>query len=252
VIAMPTLPPEANQVLDECESTNDLARKLGEAGAPHGTWVSARRQTAGRGRVGRAWRTIEGNLFLSLVARVEEKAHWTWVPLTAAVGVARAVAPFASGRVEIKWPNDLWISGAKLGGILCEAIGSRDGSFIVIGLGLNCFARPELPEQATADLGGVHADAIRGEVVDAILSALDELKASGPGPIARAYEEQAAFPRGTRVQWQDTKSGATIEGVTESLGPAGELRVAIEGRGTIPLYAEDIRAVRIASGGSRP
>ncbi len=244
----------ANQVWDECESTNDLARQAGEAGAPHGTWISARRQTAGRGRIGRQWQTIEGNLFLSVIARIESKACWTWVPLTAAVGVARALAHVAPAPINIKWPNDLWVEGAKLGGILCEAIGSRDGSFIIIGLGLNCFARPELAEQLTADLGGVHADSIRSQVVDGILGALSELTAgeSGPRAMALEYEKRAAFPRGTRIQWQDPRTELQQHGEVEGLGKSGELLVQVAERGVVPLYAEDIRAVRKAADESRP
>jgi BirA family biotin operon repressor/biotin-[acetyl-CoA-carboxylase] ligase len=79
-------------IVDRCSSTNDLARKLGEQGQPHGTWVSARVQEAGRGRLGRVWQGIEGNLFLSIVCRVGPPAIWTWVPLASAVGVARAAA----------------------------------------------------------------------------------------------------------------------------------------------------------------
>ena len=65
----------ANRVVERCVSTNDLARSLGEAGAPHGTWVSAKVQEAGRGRLGRKWESLEGNLFLSLIARLENKSH---------------------------------------------------------------------------------------------------------------------------------------------------------------------------------
>src|SRR5690606_21800140 len=56
-----------NLVLEEIESTNDYARNLGEEGLPHGTWISTRIQTQGRGRLGREWRSSEGNLFLSIV-----------------------------------------------------------------------------------------------------------------------------------------------------------------------------------------
>ncbi|MGZ3687626.1 MAG: biotin--[acetyl-CoA-carboxylase] ligase, partial [Bdellovibrionota bacterium] len=142
----------ANQVVDECESTNDLARALGEAGAPHGTWISARRQTRGRGRAGRDWQSEEGNLFISLVARVKDPALWSWVPLAAAVAVTRAVGrDFPEIPVRIKWPNDLWVRNRKLGGILCEGVGTRE-AFIVIGIGLNCASAPEILERPATSL----------------------------------------------------------------------------------------------------
>src|SRR5689334_9561043 len=120
----------ANQVIDRCASTNDLARRLGELGYPHGTWISARAQDSGRGRLGRTWQGVEGNLFLSIVARVEPPRLWTWVPLATAVGIASALrARFTGLDLRIKWPNDLWIGRAKTGGILCEGIGSAQGTF---------------------------------------------------------------------------------------------------------------------------
>src|SRR4051794_23597950 len=97
-----------NTVLDSCESTNDCARALGEKGFAHGTWVSARRQTGGRGRLGRSWASIEGNLFLSLIVRIDRKDVWTWIPLAAAAGVVTALrARFENLDIRIKWPNDL-------------------------------------------------------------------------------------------------------------------------------------------------
>jgi BirA family biotin operon repressor/biotin-[acetyl-CoA-carboxylase] ligase len=59
----------ANQLIEECESTNNLARELAEGGFPHGTWVAAKEQSGGRGRLGRQWVGERGNLFLSVVLR---------------------------------------------------------------------------------------------------------------------------------------------------------------------------------------
>ena len=134
----------ANQVIESCESTNDLARELGEAGYPHGTWISARQQSRGRGRLGRQWQSIEGNLFLSIIVRPEMRELWTWVPMATAIAIAEALRSlFPELPVQVKWPNDLWVHGKKLGGILCEAVGGRADSFIVIGIGLNCAVAPE-------------------------------------------------------------------------------------------------------------
>jgi BirA family biotin operon repressor/biotin-[acetyl-CoA-carboxylase] ligase len=233
----------ANRVLESCGSTNDIARGLGEEGVPHGTWVSARAQEKGRGRLGREWQSQEGNLFLSLIARIEDKALWTWVPLATAIGTARALRTWNGMGIDIriKWPNDLWIGRAKLGGILCEAVGNRAGSFIVIGLGLNCVHAPEGLDQLTASLSGaaqaITADQVRPAVINGILSALDELAREGTSGLVRDYERWAAFPPGTEIEWSQGS------GKVRGLGPAGELVVETLS-GLQRLYAEDTRQIR--------
>ena len=248
----------ANRVLDRCTSTNDLARQLGEQGAPHGTWVSAKIQERGRGRLGRQWQSLEGYLFLSTVARIEEKALWTWVPLTAAVAVARTLTkyfPELEGQVRIKWPNDLWLmkptGGAKLGGILCEAVGNPIGSFIIIGLGVNCAFAPEVPDQPTASLSEaialkrVTAEGIRETVIQSLHITLDELNRAGTQSIIRDYERWAALRPGQDIEWthpsQLGAQGALAHGVISGLGALGELCVLDQYGKEIKLFAEDVR-----------
>lgn len=188
---------------------------------------------------------------VSLVARIADKSRWSWVPLATAVAAARWVEasyPPLKGRVRIKWPNDLWIvphdapagaPGAKLGGILCEAVGSRAGSFIVIGLGLNCLSAPDGLDQQTSSLSRatgseVRADDVRAGVIEAVLSALDGLSAHGPERLVRDYERLAAFPPGARISW------AAGSGIVLGLGPSGELRVELAHGVEQNLFAEDV------------
>ena len=242
----------ANQVIARCRSTNDLARELGEMGAPHGSWISARAQDSGRGRMGRAWTSREGNLFISWVLRPADKSRWTWVPLTIAVAVARAVRP-RGVELRVKWPNDLWsVTGAKVGGILCEAVGASHGSFIVAGLGLNCVHAPEGLDQATScltELAGasastpgtspITADDVRADIHRELLQLLQKLETEGPAPIRAEYEAMAAFPRGTSVTW--TSAGTEHSGVVDRLGDTGELLVDEGDCGLTRLYAEDVK-----------
>ncbi|MGK5085461.1 biotin--[acetyl-CoA-carboxylase] ligase [Bdellovibrionota bacterium FG-1] len=231
----------ANQVLDRCDSTNDLARQLGQSGAPHGTWVSARIQERGRGRLGRSWQSVEGNLFLSMVVRIENKSLWSWVPLTATVAVAGFfVKQYPSLAVGIKWPNDLWVQGAKLGGVLCEAIGTQQDAFIVIGLGLNCLFAPQGLDQATTSISDqlsprrVSADDVRLEIIEGLKTVLADLVAHGSGVVSDEYERLAIFASGTEVEW-DGHRGRVI-----GLGKMGELRVEVQGR-EVSLFAEDVK-----------
>ncbi len=245
----------ANQVIERCRSTNDLARELGEKGAPHGTWISARAQDAGRGRLGRVWDSREGNLFISWVLRPADKSRWTWIPLTIAVAVARAIG--ARGvPLKVKWPNDLLSeAGAKVGGILCEAVGASHGSFIVAGLGLNCAHAPEALDQATSCLtdlaagrgdafgtGPITADDVRAAIHEELIQLIERMVVEGPASVRAEYETLAAFPRGTSVSW--ISAGTEHFGVVDRLGDLGELLVDEGACGPTRLYAEDVKIRR--------
>lgn len=108
-------------MLDEVGSTNDEALALGRSGAPHGTAVAARNQTAGRGRRGHVWESPRGNLYLSVVLR--PAVGPARLPgLAAACGLG---ALSVSNEAQLKWPNDLMARGRKLAGILVEAARQR-------------------------------------------------------------------------------------------------------------------------------
>ena len=229
-----------NSVIDRCESTNDLARQLGESGAPHGSWISTRVQESGRGRLGRVWESQLGNLFVSLVARVEDRKLWSWIPLVTAVGVASALRTL-NFNVFIKWPNDLWIDQNKLGGILCEAVGNSQGSFVVIGVGINCAHAPQGLDQETISLTQassqpVSADDVRAQVIEGILVALDELVKNGIAALRESYSKLAVFRPGTEITWGDGLAGKVL-----GLGESGELKVLDKNGDSLQLFAEDVK-----------
>ena len=244
----PSAIPFANETVEECDSTSDLARTLGERDCPDGTWVSARRQRAGRGRRGREWRSATGNLFLSYVSRLAPRDRWTWIPLATAVAAADHLrSRYAGLDVRLKWPNDLWIDGRKLGGILCEAVGGGPSPFVVIGLGLNCASAPEGLDQPTISLAQARgaptdADEVRDGIVQSIGRTLRELAQAGPAEVAACYALWAALPEGCAIEWE------TGRGIVRGLGPAGELLVATD-QGSRALFAEDVR-VRLRASGS--
>jgi BirA family transcriptional regulator, biotin operon repressor / biotin---[acetyl-CoA-carboxylase] ligase len=233
-----------NQTVEECSSTNDLAKILVESQYPHGTWVSARVQTAGRGRQGRVWKSIEGNLYLSIIVQVPEKSLWSWIPLTTAIGVVRFVKDsFPSLDLQVKWPNDLILNQKKLGGILCEGGGRNSPHSIVIGIGLNCLSAPENLDQEAIDLTSalngnrVSADQIRLPIVNSILREVQCLLCEGTGPIQHSYEAWANFRRNTEVQWGQPPQSGWVKG----LGPSAELQIQAVSGQTISLFAEDVQ-----------
>src|SRR5215475_12625714 len=124
------------------DSTNERARELVEAGAPGGTVVTAREQTAGRGRVGRVWTAPEGKALLySAILRPLDGRHLL-LPLSVPLAVCAAAEALRPDTVcQVKWPNDVWLGGRKLAGILIEA--KPQESWAVIGIGLNLSIAPE-------------------------------------------------------------------------------------------------------------
>jgi len=137
--------------LAEADSTNAEAMRRALAGAAAPLWVLADRQTAGRGRSGRAWTSQSGNLFASLlVSTACAPAHAGQLSLVAGVAaidaIRKAAGPAAAPEeLRLKWPNDILIGAAKTGGILVESTTRSAGAerLAVIGIGLNLVAAPE-------------------------------------------------------------------------------------------------------------
>ena len=152
-------------------STNDRARALALAGAPHGTLVTAGSQSAGRGRQGRAWVAPPGRaLLLSLLLR----AYDPLLPLRAGL----AVADLAGGAARVKWPNDVLLDGRKLAGILVEA--RPHEGWAVLGVGVNVAVDlADLPpdvraEAATLDRPPEALEETLDELLDHLGRRLDE------------------------------------------------------------------------------
>ena len=155
--------------LRSTDSTNDRARELALAGAPHGTLVTAAAQSSGRGRQGRAWSAPPGSaLLMSVVLRDPPSL----LPLCAAV----AVAAVCGDGAEIKWPNDVLVEGLKVAGILAE--GRPQEGWAVLGIGLNVAVRVEdLPEElhgtaGTLGLAPRDIDAVRESLLVELEAAL--------------------------------------------------------------------------------
>ena len=126
---------------EELDSTNSEARRRAEAGEQGPLWISADRQTAGRGRRGRAWTSGEGNLAATLLLRPGTPAPVTGqLSFVAALATAEMAAQFApQAAITVKWPNDVLGAGKKLAGILLE--GGAD--WLAIGVGVNLTSFPE-------------------------------------------------------------------------------------------------------------
>ncbi len=147
-------------------STNDEARRLADAGAAHGTVVAAREQTAGRGRVGRSWVSPPGNLYLSVLLRLDlppaRRAELSFVAALAVFDLVDAVLP--GSRVMLKWPNDVLVEDAKISGILVE----QADAATIVGIGVNvahCPADTPYPATSLAEHLSSLSPRLRGERV---------------------------------------------------------------------------------------
>ncbi len=142
-------------ILDECDSSNTQLMQRAEAGAPSGTVIVARRQTAGRGRRGRVWQSAPGrSLSFSLLWRFSEGVDLSGLSLMVGLALVRTLSRMGVCGLALKWPNDVLLEGRKLAGILIELSSSAKVSeerrlAAVIGIGLNL--RPMPPDSVPAD-----------------------------------------------------------------------------------------------------
>jgi BirA family biotin operon repressor/biotin-[acetyl-CoA-carboxylase] ligase len=186
--------------LDRVDSTNEEAKRLARDGAPDGTLVWARAQSAGKGRSGNAWTSPRGNLYVSLVLRAAvPQPRLAELGFVAAVALGAALDGLRPPAVPLrfKWPNDVLLRERKLAGILVETESAGDRpSWAVLGVGVNIARHPEGTELAATSL---HAEGEKGIPVEGLLAAfagafLDwRLRWEGEGfaPVAAAWKARA-------------------------------------------------------------
>jgi BirA family biotin operon repressor/biotin-[acetyl-CoA-carboxylase] ligase len=223
--------------LRSTDSTNDRARALAIAGAPHGTLVTASLQTAGRGRQGRRWiAAANSSLLMSLILRSPPAL----LPLIAAV----AVCDVARADARIKWPNDVVIPSAnglsKLAGVLAE--GRPQQGWAILGIGLNVAVRaeempPELRER-TATLGLSPRDI--EPTLRALLDALERRLSEGAQETLTAWRGLDAL-RGREIAWGSREQQGELQrGRAEGIDGTGRLVVALPGGGHTTLAAGEV------------
>ncbi len=215
---------EAPSRFDEVtESTNRTALVMAEEGAPEWTVVAAGHQTAGRGRLGRTWVSRPGAAVqFSVVLRPAlEPARVGLLALAAGVAGATACRQAGGSDVRCKWPNDLLLGDAKVGGILAEAaVAGMAMRHVVVGVGINLEAPEGVPD--AAGIGPADPSGIVGRF-------LQELRAliTGDGAADRilAAYRPACATLGRPVR-AITVDGRVVEGVAEAIDDRGNLVVA--------------------------
>ena len=236
-------PIEAHEALD---STNAEARRRAEAGEAGPVWITAERQTAGRGRRGRAWSTETGNLAATLLTTTDappaEAAQLSFVAALAAADLADTC--LGVGAARLKWPNDVLVSGRKAVGILVESGSRPDGRlWLAIGIGINLAHAPsdvDRPATSFAEHMAGHApqplDAL--EVLATRFEAWRKLWATqGFAPIATGWTARA---HGLGEPCEARLPNRTISGVAEGLDPDGALRLRLDDGALERITAGDV------------
>jgi BirA family biotin operon repressor/biotin-[acetyl-CoA-carboxylase] ligase len=222
-------------------STNDDVALLAREGAGEGLWLRAQRQSGGRGRQGRQWHSPPGNLYASTIVRLRpDDPPAPTLALLAAVALHEVACTFVAGGVpvEIKWPNDLLVAGAKLSGILLE----RQDDAVIVGFGVNLADHPEDTERPAINFGMLGGAPDPQRFLEALAASferwLKRWREEGAAPIRERWLA-AAHPPGTALSTH-TASGAWIEGLFEGLDESGALRLRLADGSTHIVHAGDV------------
>lgn len=227
-------------------STNaDLSREA-ERGAPHGTVHTTNHQTAGRGRLSRAFEQPDGSgIAVSTLLRPEvDLSRWGWLPLVAGLATREAIilAGVDSNRVGLKWPNDVLVDERKISGILVEAVNpGGDDWAAVVGIGVNVsLADHELPVATATSLGLVGGSTDRTRLIIDLVGALERNLLTwhaGSSVVRDAYRAVCdTIGRDVTVTLPD---GSTLDGTATDVDGEGQLVV-----GRTPVAAGDVIHVR--------
>jgi BirA family biotin operon repressor/biotin-[acetyl-CoA-carboxylase] ligase len=236
-------------VFEELDSTNAEARRRADAGERGPVWLMARRQSAGRGRRGRAWDGGQGNLTATLLLTLDkpplEAAQLAFV---AALAAGRTIASYVPASIlRLKWPNDVLIGGDKVCGMLIES-GSAPGGglWLAVGIGINLVSYPTgIERSAMAVAEHLRHDVSRPPTPDEALAVLSEDFASiltlwleqGFEPIRVAWTRMAA---GLGGPCEARLEGETVVGVAEGLDADGALLLRLPAGGTRRITAGDV------------
>jgi BirA family transcriptional regulator, biotin operon repressor / biotin---[acetyl-CoA-carboxylase] ligase len=247
------------RMVAETGSSNADLLAVAREGAREGVVLVAEAQTAGRGRMGRRWVSPPGaGLTFSMLLRPYgvPAALLGWLPLLTGAAVAAALPAVVPVAPRLKWPNDVLVGSAKLGGVLAE----RSGSAVVVGIGINVTQhKAELPEGATslrleagaAEAGEGTPAGLRARVLVAVLAAMSDRYLAwrdqfSPGDAEASGLRQEYLGRCATLGREVTVTlpgGKSIAGTAVGVDWAGRLEVSTAG-GVVPVSAGDVVHLR--------
>jgi BirA family biotin operon repressor/biotin-[acetyl-CoA-carboxylase] ligase len=217
---------------DTIDSTNSEAIRQAKLGADEGLCVIARQQTNGRGRHGRSWFSEkDAGIYFSIVLRPKIDARFLpLITLMTGVAVYDTLKEFDL-QPDIKWVNDILIRDKKICGILAETVGTKIGSAVVVGIGINLTLRnfpDDISDTATSIDMSTTGTITCGDIETALTKYLSYWYAilcgeNGPGKIVEEWQRRSSYFSGMSVRV--TFEREAFEGVTDGLEENGALRV---------------------------
>src|SRR5262245_39728035 len=231
-------------------STNAEAVARARAGTPGPLWITAHRQTAGRGRRGRSWISEPGNLYATLLlsdpAPAEHAAQLSFVASLAVRDAIVVLAPALADRAALKWPNDVLIDGAKVAGILLESENADERApatmAVAVGIGVNCAHHPEHTATPATDLAAagapLTAEGLFAALSATLLARLTQWDRSRGFAAIRA--DWLAHAGGVGQDIRVALPDRDLEGRFETLDSAGHLMLSLRDGGITAIAAGDV------------
>lgn len=186
---------------DLLDSTNEEAKRIAKSGGGHGAFIWAKRQTAGKGRLGRSWVSAEGNLFVSILLQPQKTLpELSQLSFVAAIAVIDSLIPLLKPgqNLQCKWPNDILLDGKKLGGILLESFRSGEGSaqWVTVGVGINVDSFPpqtDFPATCLKDAGVelISAKIILSRFIHHFIESYNMWNKKGFAPVRKEWLQSA-------------------------------------------------------------
>ncbi len=248
--ALNPLPPNFTlKILDEVGSTNEVTKQLAQEGSPENMVVFSEKQTAGKGRLDRAWESpAYKNLYFSILLRPTLSPDKTpQINLLAGLAAFRCFFQLAPHGLRLKWPNDLWIKNKKAGGILTEMEPKASGgvNYIVVGVGLNVNSdssdySPAIQAIATSLKTETQEEYSRSKIAGMFLNEFFNLysryQSEGLKPFIYEWEN-ASQMKGKKVKVEDGSN--SFEGICTGINSNGYLTVNANGK-TETVIAGDV------------
>jgi len=236
---------------DELDSTNEEAKRLAKSGGCHGAVVWAKRQTAGKGRMGREWISSEGNLFVSILLQPERvMADLAQLSFVAAISVIDAIEPMLESDklLQNKWPNDVLLNDKKLSGILLESfrVDGSDKPWVIVGVGVNIDSFPENTEFPATSLkeAGVElvsAKIILSRFIHHFMERYDQWNNRGFLSIRRIWLERAwRIKEKIEARLPSGGGDTIIQGIFEGIDTGGSLIIKPENGRKQTILAADV------------
>ena len=241
---VPHLPGFSVEILPEIDSTNTELMRRARGGQHDPILLVAERQSAGRGRQGRAWLGETGDALTFSIGLPYQPSNWSGLSLAVGLSLAESLG----SDVQLKWPNDLWRQQRKLGGILIEAASQGAQSYVVVGVGLNV-RKPSANDLRTPATGidefweGATAPLVLERVAAPLIQLLLDFSSHGFAPLQQRFSQRDA------ILGQVIGTSDGLQGVCQGVDADGVLQIdTAHGRVKINSAEVSVRPVNTIQG----